>query len=58
VKYWIEAYDNAGNHATKPEEGYRTYTVIPEFPSKPLLLWLLLLLTFILLRVAMKAHRK
>jgi parallel beta-helix repeat protein len=34
VKYKIIAYDNAGNNATKDNNGYYyTYQVIPEFPS-------------------------
>ena len=57
VKYWIEAYDNAGNRAINDNAGqYYTYTVIPEFSSWPLLRWLLLLLTLTLLGAAMKVR--
>ncbi len=36
VTYKIVVYDNAGNNATKSNNGYDyTYNVIPEFPPAP-----------------------
>lgn len=39
VKYSITTYDNAGNKMTDDNSGlYHTYTVIPEFPTTPIIL--------------------
>jgi hypothetical protein len=47
VTYKIIAYDNAGNNATKDNNGYGyKYHVIPEFPTTSILI-LLILITLI-----------
>lgn len=54
IKYKIEAYDNAGNHAVKDNAGqYYVYTVVPEFASP---IYLILLATISI--VAAAAFRK
>jgi len=43
VTYKIIAYDNAGNSATKDNNGYgHKYHIIPEYPSAPILILLML----------------
>lgn len=57
VKYKIIAYDNAGNNATKDNNGYYyTYHVIPEFP--PTVALALFLLTTLIATVTSKNKRK
>jgi parallel beta-helix repeat protein len=57
VTYKIIAYDNAGNNATKDNNGYGyQYHVIPEFPSTPTLI--LLMLTTLFATVLLKTKRK
>jgi parallel beta-helix repeat protein len=57
VTYKIIAYDNAGNNATKDNNGYGyKYHVIPEFPSTPILM--LLMLTTLITTTLWKTKRK
>lgn len=57
VRYKIIAYDNAGNNATKDNNGYGyQYHVIPEFPYTPILM--LLMLTTLIAAVLLKKKRK
>jgi parallel beta-helix repeat protein len=57
VSYKIVAYDNAGNNATKDNNGYYyKYHVIPEFPSTIILP--LLMLTTLIATVLLKKKRK
>jgi parallel beta-helix repeat protein len=57
VTYKIIAYDNAGNNATKDNNGYGyKYHVIPEFPSTPILI--LLMLTTLIKITLWKTKRK
>jgi hypothetical protein len=57
VTYKIIAYDNAGNNATKDNNGYGyQYHVIPEFPSTPILI--LLMLTTLIATTLWKTKRK
>ncbi|MEM2702761.1 MAG: hypothetical protein QXR45_06340 [Candidatus Bathyarchaeia archaeon] len=52
VKYKIEAYDNAGNHAVNDNAGeYYVYTVVPEF-SLTVIIILLMATTLIILMVS------
>jgi len=58
VKYWIEAYDNAGNMAIDDNAGqYYTYTVIPEFPTA-IILPLFMILSAIVIVFAKKKTYK
>jgi hypothetical protein len=52
VKYYIEAFDKAGNKKISPETEYYIYTVIPEFPN--ILAILLILSATILIAAAIK----
>jgi hypothetical protein len=52
VKYYIEAFDKAGNKKISPETEYYIYTVIPEFPN--ILAILLMLSATILTATAIK----
>jgi hypothetical protein len=57
ITYKIIAYDNAGNNATKDNNGYDyQYHVIPEFPSMPILI--LLILTTLITTTLWKTKRK
>ena len=57
ITYKIVAYDNAGNNATKDNNGYDyQYHVIPEFPSMPILI--LLMLTTLITTALWKTKRK
>jgi hypothetical protein len=57
VTYKIIAYDNAGNNATKDNNGYGyKYHIIPEFPSTPILI--LLMLTTLIATTLWKTKRK
>ena len=50
VRYKIDAYDNAENHAVNDNEGYYyVYHVIPEFSTTVIMLLLLFLVTISLL---------
>jgi parallel beta-helix repeat protein len=57
VTYKIIAYDNAGNNATKDNNGYGyQYHVIPEFPST--LVFVLFILTTLIVTLFWKTKRK
>jgi len=57
VTYKIVAYDSAGNKTTKDNNGYDyQYHVIPEFPSMPILI--LLMLTTLITTTLWKTKRK
>ena len=57
VTYKIIAYDNAGNNATKDNNGYYyEYHVVPEFPSATILP--LLMLTTLTATILLKKKRK
>jgi hypothetical protein len=57
VTYKTIAYDNAGNNAAKDNNGYGyKYHVIPEFPSTPILI--LLMLTTLITTALWKTKRK
>jgi parallel beta-helix repeat protein len=57
VTYKIIAYDNAGNNATKDNNGYGyQYHVIPEYTSTPILI--LLMLTTLIATTLWKTKRK
>jgi hypothetical protein len=57
VTYKIVAYDNAGNNATKDNNGYGyQYHVIPEFPTTSILI--LLILTTLITTTLWKTKRK
>ncbi len=57
IKYKIEAYDNAENHAVKDNAGqYYVYTVVPEFASSIYLM--MLMVTSIIAAVAFKKKLK
>jgi len=55
VKYYIEAFDKAGNKKISPETEYYIYTVIPEFPN---ILAILLILSATILTAAAIKWRK
>ncbi|RLI00944.1 hypothetical protein DRO31_07650, partial [Candidatus Bathyarchaeota archaeon] len=61
ITYMIVAYDNAGNKAQQDNaENYFVYTIIPEFPSIPLALLLMLIpliITFFLKRTKAKTSK-
>ena len=57
ISYKIIAYDNAGNNATRDNNGYYyKYHVIPEFPSTTILT--LLMLTTLIATILLKKKRK
>jgi len=57
ISYKIIAYDNAGNNATKDNNGYfYKYHVIPEFPTTIMLT--LLMLTTLIATILLKKRRK
>jgi hypothetical protein len=61
VTYWIEAYDNNGNHAIKDNEGhYYLYTVVPEFPSALMLIFLMMasIITMLIIPIKSKIVKK
>lgn len=59
VQYKIIAYDNAGNFAVNDKAGqYFVYTVIPEFPTWPLLLLMFIVLTAVIILVKKRPWAK
>ena len=59
VNYKITACDNAGNPAVKDNAGqYYVYTVIPEFPTLPLLLLMFIMLTAAIIFIKKKITTK
>ncbi|MEM3566347.1 MAG: hypothetical protein QXK47_02810 [Candidatus Bathyarchaeia archaeon] len=58
IKYKIEAYDNAGNHAVKDNAGaYYVYTVVPEF-TLPMVYIMLLALVLVVLTIRFRNKLK
>jgi len=56
ITYKIIAYDNAGNSATKDNNGYGyKYHIIPEYPSAPILI--LLMLTTLIATILLKKKK-
>ena len=59
ITYKIVAYDNAGNNATKDNNGYYyKYHIIPEFLSNTILHLLMILLAIALIFTRKKTTRK
>jgi len=59
VEYQIIAYDNVGNEAVENKAGeYYLYTVIPEFPTLPILLASFLLITAMMIVLKKKSLKR